>query len=205
MDMLHYNYQATISQFTSANLEHNRVHATIDLWSSRSMEPILGVRFHCMDVNFCVKVKTVASRHFGDRHTACNIAAAFEEILMEYGIAPNNFGYQITDNASNMIKAFELFSVHASLTTSPMTELGMNSTSDSATATDGDEQQQQDDGEWSDLHAQEYNDLFSVSPEAAEDVNVAAGRPLLDCHALHALYNLLLRMLLRKFQLWRNC
>ena len=66
-----------------------------------------------MDRNFQVQAKTAAFRHYGERHTGINIAAAFEEVLAEYGIASNSFGYQVTNNASNMLKAFDLFSMHA--------------------------------------------------------------------------------------------
>ena len=88
---------------------------SIDLWSSRAIEPILGIKFHFFDNDFNMCVKTVAFRHFGERHSAANISAAFEEVLAEYNIQVSSFGYQVTDNAANMIKAFELFSIHAQL------------------------------------------------------------------------------------------
>ena len=37
---------------------------------------------------------------------------AFEGIIAEYAISIHTFGYQVTDNARNMIKAFEIFSLH---------------------------------------------------------------------------------------------
>jgi len=91
----------------------NAIHFTMDLWSSRAMEPIAGVRMHYFDVNFQLKVKTACYRHFGERHTGENIAAVFEEMLDSYGIEASKAGYQVTDNAKNMIKAFDLFSLHA--------------------------------------------------------------------------------------------
>jgi hypothetical protein len=89
------------------------VHSTMDLWSSRAMEPIAGIRFHYFDVNFVLHVKTACYRHFGERHTGENIAAIFEEVLETYGILILQAGYQVTDNAQNMIKAFQIFSLHA--------------------------------------------------------------------------------------------
>ncbi len=89
------------------------VHATMDLWSSRAMEPIAGIRFHYFDKNFNFLVRTVGYTHFGQQHTGDNIAKVYEDTLAGFGIANNNAGYQVTDNAKNMIKAFEIFSLHA--------------------------------------------------------------------------------------------
>jgi hypothetical protein len=99
-----------LEKLAEDNLLTGSIHATTDLWSSRSLEPIIGVKFHFFDVNFKLNAKTVAYRHFGSRHTGENISAAFGEILLEYGIAYQDIGYVITDNASNMLKAFSIFS-----------------------------------------------------------------------------------------------
>ena len=48
-----------------------------------------------------------------EQHTGANIATIFEQVLLEFGIQLHEFGCQITDNTSNMIKTFELFSLHA--------------------------------------------------------------------------------------------
>jgi hypothetical protein len=95
------------------NLRIGTVHATTDLWSSRTLEPIIGVRFHYFDASFGLHVRTVAYRHFAERHTGENIATVFEKIVEEYGISAAEMGYQVTDNARNMLKAFEIFSEHA--------------------------------------------------------------------------------------------
>jgi hypothetical protein len=114
-----------LQQIMSIDERHSQIHATIDLWSSRAMDPIIGVRFHYMDEKFKIHVRTVAFKHFGERHTGVNIAAAFEEVLAEYGIPLHRFGYQICDNASNMIKAFDLFSMHALLSFLESSEEGI--------------------------------------------------------------------------------
>lgn len=110
---------------------NNVIHATIDLWSSRNMEPIIGVRFHYFDTQFKLVVKTAAFRHFGERHSAENISMAFETIVAEYEIPIHTFGYQVTDNARNMIKAFEIFSLHGQVNLPIQTE------SDVAISVDG--------------------------------------------------------------------
>ena len=89
------------------------VHVTMDLWSSRAMEPIAGIRFHYFDKKFNLCVKTAGYRHFGQQHTGENIAKVFEETLTVFGIPNNCVGCQVTDNAKNMIKAFDIFSLHA--------------------------------------------------------------------------------------------
>ncbi len=88
------------------------VHATMDLWSSRAMEIIAGIRFHYFDKDFNLLVRTVGYIHFGERHTGDNIASVFEETLAGFGIANNCAGYQVIDKAKNMIKSFEIFSMH---------------------------------------------------------------------------------------------
>jgi len=60
---------------------NNVIHATIDLWCSRNMEPIIGVRFHYFDIEFKLVVKIAAFRHFGEWHSAENISMAFERIV----------------------------------------------------------------------------------------------------------------------------
>lgn len=112
------------------------IHATIDLWSSRSMLPIIGVRFHYFDAQFELRVRTVAFQHFDGRHTGQNIASAFEDVLTEYGIQSFNFGFQITDNASNMLKAFSLFSLHAITAAEQQCQLQTNISDDDAADND---------------------------------------------------------------------
>jgi hypothetical protein len=85
------------------------VHTTVDLWSTRTMESVIGVRFHYFNKHFQLRVKTAAYRQLSGRHTGANIVEAFEDIIHEYGVPSSELGYQVTDSASNMIKAFQLF------------------------------------------------------------------------------------------------
>ena len=87
----------------------NIIHSVMDLWSSRAMEPIAGIRFQYFDNAIKLNVVLATYRHFGEQHTGENIAAVFEETLAAYDIPMKAAGYQVTDHAKNMIKAFSLF------------------------------------------------------------------------------------------------
>jgi hypothetical protein len=113
LQMLKDNIRTELDKLAENSLRIGTVHATTDLWSSRTLEPIIGVRFHYFDANFRLQVKTVAYRHFAERHTGENIATTFEQIVEEYGITASEMGYQVTDNARNMLKAFDIFAEHA--------------------------------------------------------------------------------------------
>lgn len=97
------------------------VHTTVDLWSTRTMESVIGVRFHYFNKHFQLRVKTAAYRQLSGRHTGANIVEAFEDIIHEYGVRSSELGYQVTDSASNMIKAFQLFETR-SITTNEVVD-----------------------------------------------------------------------------------
>lgn len=85
--------------FKAAMESGNLVHSTMDLWSSRAMEPIAGIRFHYFNKNFDLHVKTAGYVHFGEQHTGEKISTVFKGTLTEFGIPHNQAGYQVTDNA----------------------------------------------------------------------------------------------------------
>jgi zinc finger BED domain-containing protein 1 (E3 SUMO-protein ligase ZBED1) len=88
------------------NIADGNVHATTDLWSSRALEPII-VRLHYFNAKFQLQTRTVVYRHFGERHTAINIATAFEGILSEFGIECHQLGYVITGSAVALALLYE--------------------------------------------------------------------------------------------------
>ena len=142
------------------------------------MEPIIGIRFHYMDTKFHVQVKTTAFRHFGERHTAVNIASAFEEVLTEYGISLHSFGYQVTDSASNMIKAFQLFSIHAQESAVHLHQYDDGDNTESPDENDvenGSECMHLDFGEYSELFSEHTSDADASRNESDFEVNVGAG------------------------------
>jgi len=99
----------------------------------------MGIKFHYLDATFSMHTKTVAFRHFGERHTAINITAAFQEVLAQYNIQLPTFGCQVTDNACNMVKAFELFSLHAQLASDAEVVHSSRNTSDTTADQSDDE------------------------------------------------------------------
>ena len=90
-----------------------------------------------------------------------NITAAFEEVLVEYNVQLPTFGCQVTDNACNMVKAFELFSLHAQLAADAQVFHSSRNTSDTTADQSDDESVDgsllQEDAEYSN----ELRELFS--------------------------------------------
>uniref|UniRef100_A0A8C2FGK0 Uncharacterized protein n=1 Tax=Cyprinus carpio TaxID=7962 RepID=A0A8C2FGK0_CYPCA len=85
------------------------VSVTADIWSDRTLRSYLGVTAHvCKSTanEYSLKSFLLDCRRFKGRHSADNIVAAFDEILEEYNIN-DKVEFIITDNASNMKKAFK--------------------------------------------------------------------------------------------------
>ncbi|CAC5386803.1 unnamed protein product [Mytilus coruscus] len=81
---------------------------TVDLWSNRSMKGFLGITAHYV-LNWEMKSAMIACKRFKGRHTAENILHEYEECITSFNINDKMFCV-ISDNASNMVKAFS-FSV----------------------------------------------------------------------------------------------
>uniref|UniRef100_A0A673G3B6 HAT C-terminal dimerisation domain-containing protein n=1 Tax=Sinocyclocheilus rhinocerous TaxID=307959 RepID=A0A673G3B6_9TELE len=85
------------------------VSVTADIWSDRTLRSYLGVTAHVCNSTaneYTLKSFLLDCRRFKGRHSADNIVAAFDEILEEYNIN-DKVEFIITDNASNMKKAFK--------------------------------------------------------------------------------------------------
>ncbi|KAL1249031.1 hypothetical protein QQF64_022349 [Cirrhinus molitorella] len=85
------------------------VSVTADIWSDRTLRSYLGVTAHvcnCTANEYTLKSFLLDCRRFKGHHNAENIVAAFDEILEEYNIS-DKVEFIITDNASNMKKAFK--------------------------------------------------------------------------------------------------
>uniref|UniRef100_A0A672S8E9 HAT C-terminal dimerisation domain-containing protein n=1 Tax=Sinocyclocheilus grahami TaxID=75366 RepID=A0A672S8E9_SINGR len=85
------------------------VSVTADIWSDRTLRSYLGVTAHVCNSTaneYTLKSFLLDCRRFKGCHNADNIVAAFDEILEEYNIN-DKVEFIITDNASNMKKAFK--------------------------------------------------------------------------------------------------
>nr|XP_023696959.1 zinc finger BED domain-containing protein 1-like isoform X2 [Paramormyrops kingsleyae] len=80
---------------------------TVDLWSNRSMRSFFGMTGHFIS-NFTLHNVMLSCQRFRGRHSADNICAVYEDILSTYDIK-NKVSFIVTDSASNMIKASNLF------------------------------------------------------------------------------------------------
>lgn len=78
---------------------------TIDLWSNRQMKGFLGITGHFI-LDWCMKSIMVSCKRFKGKHCAENIRQEYEEAVACYDIA-DKISNIITDNASNMSKAFQ--------------------------------------------------------------------------------------------------
>ena len=79
---------------------------TIDLWSSRQMRGYMGVTGHFI-LNWTLHSVLLSCSRFHGRHTSDNISHHVEETLTCFEVA-TKISHVITDNASNMTKAFSL-------------------------------------------------------------------------------------------------
>ena len=79
---------------------------TLDIWSSRRMHSYLAVTCHFISEDWEGKSILLSCQQLTDRHTAENILSGFEEVITHYSI-PDKVYRVVTDNASNMKKAFD--------------------------------------------------------------------------------------------------
>ena len=79
---------------------------TIDIWSSRQMRSFTGITGHYI-LDWCMKSVMLACKRFRGKLSGENILQEYEETMALFDIALNVV-HIITDNASNMKKAFSL-------------------------------------------------------------------------------------------------
>ena len=82
----------------------DNVAVTLDIWSDRQMRGFLGVTVHYIS-DSGLQTKLLVCERFTGRHTGVRIAEHFETVVDEYGL-DGKVTYLVTDNASNMKRAF---------------------------------------------------------------------------------------------------
>ncbi|KAI2645357.1 E3 SUMO-protein ligase ZBED1 [Labeo rohita] len=86
--------------------------ATTDLWTSESGggQPYISFTIHYLTPDWQLESNCLETQFFPEDHLAHNISEFFENMLEEWGINKKELVCITTDNATNMIKAFEGFS-----------------------------------------------------------------------------------------------
>ena len=86
---------------------------TTDIWSSLTMQSFMAITLHALTeafemIDFTLEVKPLALRHTGE-----NIKDYFQEIFVSRGLKKEKMVMMLRDNASNGIKACELFDIRS--------------------------------------------------------------------------------------------
>ena len=90
----------------SALMEIDTCSLTLDIWSSRRMHAYLGITCHFVTKEWEVLSLLISCSQLHGHHTGENILSEFEEVVSRAGISLKVYRV-VTDNASNVRKAFE--------------------------------------------------------------------------------------------------
>ena len=97
-----------INAFASIN---SKISLTLDLWTSESDDPYIGIMAHFLDTNWNHQTKLLSISTFDHPHTGEAIGQKIIDVTNEYTIT-NKILSITTDNAKNMINAYEFFSAY---------------------------------------------------------------------------------------------
>ena len=78
----------------------SRIHLSIDVWTSPSRIPILGICAHFLDNSLCMRHPLLALKYLPDRHTGAAIAQVIKEVMKVYEMV-ERWGVLVADNATN--------------------------------------------------------------------------------------------------------
>ena len=96
----------------------SNVYLTIDLWTNRNMTNFLGITIHYIDAEWKLRSFVLAMDSFLGRHTAENIAEAYDNVVEKFRLTAK-VKKVVSDNASSMIKAFQVslpeFTLHKTI------------------------------------------------------------------------------------------
>ena len=88
------------------------VSMTFDIWTTRQNRSYLGITGQLIDKKFKIFPFLFSCVRFNGRHTATNIAENFEKSLAKYDLR-GKVDFIVSDNAANMVSAFDLPSFHS--------------------------------------------------------------------------------------------
>lgn len=106
----------------------SRLSLAIDIWSNRQLRSYIGITVHFI-INWKLHTALLTCKRFTGRHTADNIVAQYEEVINNFCIT-QKVSNIITDNASNMMKAFTFPGVQLLHQSDPESESGSDSETD---------------------------------------------------------------------------
>jgi len=86
--------------------ESDNISVTLDMWSNRQMKGFLGITGHFIH-DWSMQSVMLGCQRFRGQHSADNISNAYDEVTASYDLT-GKVSNVITDNASNMLKAFRL-------------------------------------------------------------------------------------------------
>ncbi|XP_057208062.1 E3 SUMO-protein ligase ZBED1-like [Triplophysa rosa] len=82
--------------------------ATVDLWSSRTMEPYLSLTVHFITSDFNMKSRCLQTAFFPADHTGEELAQGLKESLNSWCLEEKNMVCFTTDSGANIVKAASL-------------------------------------------------------------------------------------------------
>ncbi len=82
--------------------------ATSDLWTSAAKHPYLSYTIHFINDAWSLQSFCLDTVPLFEDHTGQNISEAFQDILANWGLAPDNLVATTTDNGSNFVAGLRL-------------------------------------------------------------------------------------------------
>ncbi len=81
---------------------------TMDLWSSRTMQPYLSLTAHCISKEWNLENVCLQTSFFSSDHTSKTIAQGLRDSMDSWNLSEDRLVCTTTDSGSNMIKALSL-------------------------------------------------------------------------------------------------
>ena len=97
-------YKAIETKILATLGDASNVSITLNIWSNRQMKAYIGILAHFIN-NWKLYSLMLTCKRMTGRHTAENILAEYENVLGKFKIE-DKIAHIVTDNASNMVKAF---------------------------------------------------------------------------------------------------
>lgn len=86
---------------------------TSDMWTSRANDSYISLTCHFLTSDYTMKRYVLNVRHFPEKHTGSNIAAALSALCEEWGISTDEYKlYIVTDNGRNIRAAVKKLKWH---------------------------------------------------------------------------------------------